>query len=107
MGALLLIVAQTFQSAVSQVFQPAECGKLRRARQFGGAADWKVGDTADWKVRATMAGDGDFSILGGNGSRFRLSHAAEQFWKVYDERIVLMDPQDDHFRSASAVRPQP
>src|SRR5438105_407415 len=45
------VVAQTFQSAVSRVFQPAWPYRRFR-REFGcsRSADWKVGETADRKV---------------------------------------------------------
>ncbi len=47
-------VAQTFLSAVSRAFQPADRSNAqRRVIQSARTADRNVGDTADWKVCAT------------------------------------------------------
>jgi len=60
-------VAQTFQSAVSRVFQPASSG---RSIGKSARADWKVGDTAGWKTCATDASRRRYAM--GRSSAFSL-----------------------------------
>jgi hypothetical protein len=66
-------VAQTFLSAVSQVFQPAGQQKAGPFRGFVAAADRNVGDTADKNVGATLGNApsaGGCSFTGGFCSTF-------------------------------------